>query len=160
MTTSLLYVDIYRGQLDWKLRDIIRWKPIKLCDVFPIIVSQKMDESPNPCPCHCKALSENKNACLYYQDEATESGRQVPFFALRIPFCSLEEVISQCRDFNKASTSPMVLDSSRTINLPPGLAILSTSAITATSLHLRSQNNRTGSMWCTFSFLTFWGKKG
>ncbi|KAI3768923.1 hypothetical protein L6452_00019 [Arctium lappa] len=38
---------------------------------------------------------------------------------------------SQCSDFNRFSTSPTVLESSRTINFPPGLTILSTSTMTA-----------------------------
>lgn len=76
---------------------------------------------------------------LHDQDEGWYvSGRQLPFWALSTPSWSLEKAkrISQCRDLRKFSTSVTALGSSRTINLPPGLTILSTSAITGTSLHL------------------------
>ena len=81
---------------------------------------------------------------LHDQEESTYvSGRQSPFCALSIPSWFLEKVkwTSQCIDFSKFSTSPIVLDSSRTINLPPGLTILSTSANTGASLHLWNPNN-------------------
>ena len=70
------------------------------------------------------------------------SGLQNPFCALKIPSWCLEKVkwTSQCSDFNMFSTSLITFDSSRTISLPPGLTILSTSAITGTRLHLSKQN--------------------
>lgn len=69
-------------------------------------------------------------------------GRQKVFCALNIPtwFWEILFRISQCRDLSKFSTSLVVTESSRTINLPPGLTILSTSAITATILHLQRQH--------------------
>lgn len=82
-----------------------------------------------------------------------ELGRHIPFLPQSNP-SRFVEVISQCRDFNKASTSPMTLDSSRTIKLPPGLTILSISVTTGTRLHLAKPKQETRSRW-NLNTLTF-----
>ena len=92
----------------------------------------------------CPRAPRNLNNALLFphQEEfAYESGLHSDFCALSIPSWFLEKVkwTSQCNDFSKFSTSLIVLDSSRTINLPPGLTILSISAITGSILHLPSQ---------------------
>lgn len=65
-------------------------------------------------------------------------GLQIDFRPLIIPSCLFVnvELTSQCSDFSNFTISIIMLDSSRAIKFPPGLKILSTSAITDLILHL------------------------
>lgn len=77
-------------------------------------------------------------------------GRHMVFWTHNNPSLSFEYVIrtSQCIDINTVSSSPMVSTLSRTISFPSGLKIRSTSATSASKLHLQQQRKRMETLGC------------